>query len=632
MKKSTCLVLLFACFSVFQLAWAQPQQLTLQNFASGFSEPLDIVHAGDERIFIVEKAGRVRIVNQQGVVNPVPFIDIRTRVYDQSSEQGLLGMAFDPDYDKNGYFYLSYVNNSENTVLSRFHVDQFDPDLGDPNSEEILLTENQPYWNHNGGCIRFGPDGYLYFGLGDGGSGGDPQNFSQNRGRFLGKMLRIGVSGGGPSYNIPPDNPFVGLATTLDEIWAIGLRNPWRFSFDRALGDMWIGDVGQNAWEEIDYWPAGDNSGPNFGWRCYEANAAFNTSGCAAMSSYEFPVYAYDHGQGCSVTGGNVYRGALHKNLWGHYFFTDYCDGYLWWTTPAGGGNWTTNRSTNTFSNFDYSGFGEDIYGQLYVCGLGSGNIYKFTDTTCTPNAWINAPGDTLTLCSGGTGEIEAYMHPSLTYQWQMNGTDIAGADSARYTVTMPGNYTVIAINGSCRDTSQTVYVDFATAPTVTIANDFTTVFCFTNFTDTLHGSPAGGIYSGPNLTDSIFDPAGLPSGTYTLIYTYTSPNGCTGADTVLVGVNICPGIDEQDLLDAFAFYPNPGRDRFYASFSLDLNADLGFDVLDVTGRYVFSRTLNLEAGRNRVELDLQDLPSGVYFLRVSRDGKGFTQKFIVQD
>ena len=265
-------------------AKTQPS-INLQQIATGFNRPVDIVHAGDNRLFIVEQNnGRIRIMDQDGNINPTNFLDIGSRVGSTANEQGLLGLAFHPNYASNGYFYVNYTATNGNTNISRFTVSA-NPDVANANSEVILLTVSQPYNNHNGGGIKFGPDGYLYIGMGDGGSGGDPGNRAQNTTNLLGKMLRIDVDGGSP-YSIPVDNPFVNNGSVSNEIWAIGVRNPWRFSFDRQTGDLWIADVGQGDWEEINMQPAASNGGENYGWRCYEGNIAFETAGCSSVSSF----------------------------------------------------------------------------------------------------------------------------------------------------------------------------------------------------------------------------------------------------------------------------------------------------------------------------------------------------------
>ena len=270
------LVFVFAFF--FAGLLAAQTKIALNVYAGGFTRPVDIVNAGDSRLFIVEQRGIIKIIDGNGQVLSTPFLDIDARVGSQGNEQGLLGLAFHPDYANNGFFYVNYTNNSGDTRIARFKVSADNPNVADPNSEKLLLPVDQPYSNHNAGDLTFGPDGYLYFGLGDGGSGGDPQNNGQTATAYLGKMLRIDVDNGDP-YAIPPTNPFKDTDFYLDEIWATGLRNPWRFSFDRLTGDLWIGDVGQDAWEEIDFQPASSTGGENYGWRCYEGNHVYSMSG-----------------------------------------------------------------------------------------------------------------------------------------------------------------------------------------------------------------------------------------------------------------------------------------------------------------------------------------------------------------
>ena len=239
------------------------QDIELEVFATGFSSPVNVKHAGDDRLFVVERAGVIKILNADGTVNSAPFLDINSRVINSGGEQGLLALAFHPNYTANGFFYVNYINNSGDTVISRFT--RSSENAADPNSEVLLLTISQPFSNHNGGDMHFGPnDGYLYISTGDGGSAGDPVNYGQNTSSLLGKMLRIDVDGTSEgNYGIPNDNPFVGNGAVLDEIWAIGLRNPWKWSFDRSNGDMWIADVGQSNKEEINRVPASSTGGEN---------------------------------------------------------------------------------------------------------------------------------------------------------------------------------------------------------------------------------------------------------------------------------------------------------------------------------------------------------------------------------
>ena len=368
------LIFSFLLFTIFSFA----QDVNLDTFATGFNNPVNIQNAGDDRLFIVEQGGVIKVVDASGNTNTTPFLNINSVVGSSGNEQGLLGLAFHPDYATNGFFFVNYTNNSGNTVIARYSVSA-NPDIADANSAQILLTINQPFSNHNGGSVVFGPDGYLYIGMGDGGSGGDPNNNAQNGNSLLGKILRIEV-GAASTYSIPTDNPFVGDTSTLDEVWAIGVRNPWKFSFDRDNGDLWIGDVGQNAIEEIDH-VTGTGAGLNYGWRCYEGNATFNTSGCGGASNYTMPVAQYNQGgtpYKCAITGGFVYRGSLYPDFTGLYFFADYCSNEIGTVDPNNGNQITLN---NGFSG-NLSCFGEDVNGELYVAGLSNGIIYKIKDDT----------------------------------------------------------------------------------------------------------------------------------------------------------------------------------------------------------------------------------------------------------
>lgn len=295
-----------------------------------FNKPIQVTHAGDGsgRLFVVEQAGRIKII-QNGQVLAQPFLNVSSLVVTTYSEQGLLGLAFHPDYPTTPYFYLNYTRLSDgDTVIARYTVSA-DPDVADPASASILLTIDQPFTNHNGGQLLFSPvDGYLYIGMGDGGSGDDPQDNAQNLNTLLGKMLRLDVDSAAP-YAIPADNPYVGISG-LDEIWASGLRNPWRFSFDYLTGDLYIGDVGQNQYEEIDFQAAGTPGGSNFGWRCREGMHDYNFEPSCALASLTEPVAEYSHSLGCSITGGFVYRGLAFPDLFGRYFYGDYCSGRIW--------------------------------------------------------------------------------------------------------------------------------------------------------------------------------------------------------------------------------------------------------------------------------------------------------------
>lgn len=630
MKMRTFFYLLLSGFLGAGLLQAQPSNLTLQQFATNFDDPVDITHAGDERIFVLEKGGKIQIMDQQGSHNLPPFLDISSIVNDGASERGLLGLAFHPNYKENGYFYVNYNASNGATIVARYSVSAADPNVADPNSQQILMTISQPYSNHNGGCIKFGSDGYLYIGMGDGGSGGDPGNRSQDGAELLGKMLRIDVDNGSP-YGIPADNPYVGNANVEDEIWAIGLRNPWRFSFDRTTGDLWIGDVGQNAWEEIDYWAATNTAAPNFGWRCYEGNNTYNTSGCGAMSSYDYPVFVYSNNgssnNGCSVTGGMVYRGPRYANLWGIYLFADYCSGSFWYTMPNGGGGWITNQFAN-LANFEFVGFGADVYNQMYVAGINTGRIYKVTDTTCTPVARIDGPA-TVSLCDNAS--LSADYDPALGYQWLQSGTAIPGATSPDYSPTASGTYSVIVSNGSCTDTSDAVTVTLVPAPAVQITG-LDTFFCSDAASTILTSNMPGGTFSGPGVSGSTFDPLVAGVGQHAIVYSFTDSNsGCSGYDTVNVRVDVCSGIQPADLLNQFRFYPNPVQRDFVVAFDIAQATELKLSVLNSAGQVVLERRDMLASGTHKLNMSLPNVANGLYFLQIETEaGKG-VQKFVVR-
>ncbi|MBI5353902.1 MAG: PQQ-dependent sugar dehydrogenase [Chloroflexi bacterium] len=336
--------------------------------ASGLARPVDIKSAddGSGRIFIIEKYGTIRIFENEQLLAS-PFLDISDRVNDSGNEMGLLGLAFHPDYEQNGFFYVNYTGAGGNTFISRFHAAD---NIADPSSEKILLTVNQPFSNHKGGALAFGQGGYLYIGLGDGGSGGDPFGNGQNLNTLLGKILRIDVNNGDP-YAIPADNPFVNTAAS-PEIWGYGLRNPWRFSFDRVTGDLYIGDVGQNAWEEIDFVPRGQG-GLNFGWNYIEGNHAFSGNP-PASDQLTYPVAEYNHALGCSITGGYVYRGAMPE--WnGIYLYGDYCFGTIWGLILSNG-EWQNQVTFET--GVTITSFGQDESGEMYFSS-DNGNIYRLT-------------------------------------------------------------------------------------------------------------------------------------------------------------------------------------------------------------------------------------------------------------
>jgi glucose/arabinose dehydrogenase len=339
---------------------------------SGLHLPVDIQNANDGsgRLFIVEKGGRILIFENDQTL-PQPFLDISAEIDSRATEQGLLGLAFHPRYAQNGLFFVYYIDLSGNSVVARFHVST-DPNHADPASELDLLHINQPYANHNGGSLAFGPDGYLYIGLGDGGAEGDPLRTGQNLQTLLGKILRIDIDSGN-TYTIPPGNPFSG-GSGLPEIWAYGLRNPWRFSFDRLTGDLYIGDVGQDNWEEVDFLPVGTPAEINFGWSYFEAMHPYQDQPPSG-ATFTFPVVEYSHSEGCSVTGGYIYRSSTLPEWQGVYFYGDYCSGTVWGLIRRDQNQWLSQALFSTGAQI--STFGMDEAGEIYLADYASGTLMR---------------------------------------------------------------------------------------------------------------------------------------------------------------------------------------------------------------------------------------------------------------
>ncbi len=359
----------------------------LEEVVSGIGRVTDIQspHDGSGRLFLVQQPGIIRIL-RDGDLLPRPFLNIEGRVT-SGGERGLLGLAFPPDFAARNYFYVNYTDASGATVVSRFVVSD-DPATAEDGSERILLTVQQPFSNHNGGQIRFGPDGFLYIGMGDGGSANDPFNNAQNSMSLLGKMLRIDVEPNLEEYRIPRGNPFAGSPDIRSEIWALGLRNPWRFSFDRAAGDLWIGDVGQNTVEEIDFQPDSSSGGENYGWRVMEGFR------CRAPNcdpdDFTLPVLEYTRGQGQSVSGGFVYRGSRYPHARGVYVYGDFVSGRIWGLRFRDGAVTGNELLANGGS---VSTFGEDEAGELYAADYGGGRVFHLNLDGLSPQAPVTVDG-----------------------------------------------------------------------------------------------------------------------------------------------------------------------------------------------------------------------------------------------
>jgi glucose/arabinose dehydrogenase len=426
--------------------------LALGTAIGGFTSPVGITHAADGsgRIFVVEQGGRIRII-KSGVLQSTPFLDISTRI-SSGGERGLLGLAFAPDYARRGYFYVNYTNPAGNTVISRFRRSASNADAADPASEQVIITIAQPFANHNGGQLAFGRDGYLYVGMGDGGDGGDPGNRAQNPAELLGKILRIDVETGRPyTYTVPASNPFATRAGFRGEIWALGVRNPWRFSFDRLTADLYIADVGQGLFEEIDFQPVPSLGGENYGWRIMEATHCFNPNPCD-QTGLTLPIIEYDHSAGnCSVTGGYVYRAAMFPRMQGLYFYGDFCSGRIWGLQRQNQA-WVNTLLLDT--SIQISAFGEDEPGNVYVASYATGQIFQLVD-----NGPVIAPSPT----------------PSpATIRFQGPGYN-AGEEGGY-------NFPTVVRDG---DTTTNIFVDYATSDgTASERSDYTTT------RGTLHFAP----------------------------------------------------------------------------------------------------------------------------------------------
>lgn len=608
------LSLLLAC--LFPLALLAQPKLKFVDFATGFSRPVDIAQCGDSRLFIVEQAGKIWVLDSLGVRQTAVFLDINDRVINTGNERGLLGLAFHPNYAQNGWFFVNYVKNDGHTRIARFTRSTADPTIADPGSELTILEQNQPFSNHKGGCVKFGPDGYLYIGLGDGGSGGDPQGNGQKKSTLLGKMLRIDVHNSSTTtpYVVPADNPFVGNTAYKPEIWALGLRNPWRFSFDRLNGDLWIADVGQNAREEIDHQPAGVG-GRNYGWNCYEGNSPFETAGCQPANTYAGPAFEYVNPSiGCSVTGGFVYRGSKYPEVYGKYLLTDYCSGRWWAVAPNANGTFTGKEIANLADN-EYSSLGEDVYGELYVAALASGKILKITELCSGFNFAGTVSGAVCDSSFAGSIVLEVTGGaPPVTYKWSN------GATEKDIVYLNPGTYAVTVKDGnSCerRDTFELLSLSPVPDPifqggdtlrTLNFAPDLTLQWYF-------EGNPI------PGANDHLYVPT--QTGYYSLLV--SNAEGCqTFTDPVFFDFS---SATLPASVARFMLAPNPTSDQTMLTLELRRGGNTTIFLTDGQGRTIFSQTHQEQ--KIALPIDLRGLPAGTYFLNVQTEHGAFVRQLL---
>lgn len=547
-------------------------QFTLENAFPNlsFSSPIDLQNSGDgtNRIFVVERAGRIKVFpNSSSATSLKTYLDITDRV-SAGGEMGLLGLAFHPDYKNNGFFYVNYtVSNPSKTRISRFQVSSENSDSADKNSELILLTFNQPFSNHNGGWIGFGPDdGYLYIGTGDGGSGGDPQNNGQSITTFLGKILRIDIDNqdSGLEYAIPSDNPFTDSSgSILKEIYAWGMRNPWRNSFDPVTGWLWSADVGQNTWEEINI----IERGKNYGWRCYEGNHSFNLSGCN-YPEYIFPIWEYSHGLGCSITGGYVYRGPTVPELTGKYIYADYCTKTVW-SLEYNDNAPPDNQTLLTASGFVTS-FGVDENNELYIVTFSPDRIYRFS-----PTVSLIVP-TSLVATAIGPNEVEL--------SWNDNNTQEGGFKIERKTG-MQGIYALIdSVNENV-----VTYLDQSLEANTLY---YYRVFAFLE--------QLGSEYSNEDSAKTD-NPTGVEDSHIPTEYKL-----------------------EQN-------YPNPFNPETAIIYQLSKLSFITLKVFDILGGEVATLVYEEKpAGRYKVKINANNLTSGIYFYQLRTASKIITRKMVL--
>ena len=607
---SSLIVLIFITLTSFS-------QVRLVSFASGFTAPVDVRNCGDDRLFVVEQPGRIYIVDTNGVRITTPFLDISSIVA-YGGERGLLGLAFAPDYQTTGYFYVNYTARPlGRTHISRFRVSAANPNLADPASEEVLLDIYQPYNNHNGGCIAFSPDnGYLYIGMGDGGSGGDPGNRSQNKDSLLGKMLRIAVTSGVPGYTIPAENPYVQQPGPGEpEIWSIGLRNPWRFSFDRLTGDLYIADVGQGVAEEIDFEPVGQSQSLNFGWRCYEGTYTYNANGCAPAATFTPPVWEYLHSGGnCSVTGGYVYRGAKYADIFGKYFFTDYCVNQI--RTLQKNGSTFTHANLGVLSSGSFTSFGEDKWGELYITDVFNGRILRFESDTCNPVAAINGGlTDSIFTCGQQDVFLRTPAGKDFQYSWQLSGMPMLH-NYDTLTVQGDGEVVLSVIDPNGCLASDTIYIKSNPLPQVSFSG-LDSLYCINDSAVVLFPQPLGGTFSGEGVTGIFFDPLLADSGFHVISYTYTDNNGCSASVSQSTYVDYCLNVSSASLLDQVQLYPNPASSSFTLRLPVNIEQVISINIIDVTGKSVKQESLRAAIGNYEYPVSIDGLSSGIYYVQL---------------
>ena len=610
--------LLCSVFLLYCKAQPKPGAVLI---AAGFTEPVDIVHAGDDRLFIVERAGKIKILFPDSSVTT--FLDITSNVGSEGGEQGLLGLVFHPEYATNGYFYVNYTDLLGDTHISRFSVSGADPDVADPFSELNLIFLDQPAANHNGGDLNFGPDGYLYIFMGDGGGAGHNRSQQIIDNKF-GKILRLDVDGGTP-YTIPSDNPYVGIPGD-DEIWAIGLRNPWRCNFDRLTGDLFLADVGSESWEEINVIKSDTAEFFNFGWKCYEGNMLRPGPLCdTIIADFDFPVFVYPHdidSGGFAITGGFVYRGSEFPDLYGKYIFCDYVSGNFWTMEENASGFWTTEFYGYVVDHI--TSFGEDVNGELFACVNQTGNIYKIIDNCESFNlsaAITDASASTIN--NGAVDLILSGGQSPFTFNWSNGSTmeDISSLFGDEYNV-------IVTDNIGCSKLL-TATVDNLCGPATGIISTPSTNSVNINWDDVgsvgyrIFYKPVGpGSFTQINTPVSNINISGLIPSTN---YTFKIKNKCPGAPGIFTTNGNFTTLplknDGGDVENSIIIYPNPANDIIYYNGLTEMNL---ISVSDINGRIVKSQVAEINGF-----MEIADIAAGIYIIKFKSESGEMIYKFV---
>ncbi|HLK29488.1 MAG TPA: PQQ-dependent sugar dehydrogenase [Puia sp.] len=644
MKK---LLLLFSSGFLF-FSQLQSQTVSLTPYVSGFTNPIDIKNCGDDRLFVAERNGRIRVVNGDGTLRPTPFLDIISKVSGLDGEEGFLGICFSPNYKADGKFYVSYTAYSDAqliSVIEQYQVSQTDSNIADISSGIRIITVNQPYTNHKGGNIMFGRDGYLYIFWGDGGSGGDPFGNGQNKTVLLAKILRIDVSNVSVAepYAIPPTNPFADSSGNIrKEIWAYGLRNPFRASFDPVTNDLWIGDVGQNAYEEIDLELAGDKGGHNYGWNRMEGFSCYSPAVNCDSTGMTPPIYDYPHPEGYCVIGGHVYRSVQSRKLWGTYIFADYV---LQWIDGFKQINGkiidSVVRMVNDGSGGGPISFGVDKYYDQYMCRNGNSTIFKLNDADPNPfpKAYLSA-----SKLSDTNYILKAFEGRNISYQWLYEDQAISGATLPSFNATAQGVYKLVVTNSiGNKDTSdpfiislsQVVIENFSAAridnkkvlltwETLSEQNssgfelqrkfDIDTGFKDVSFVASLEPS-------GSSLTPIHYSYTDTPVYKGAMQYRLKQVNQ-NGSFSYSGIVNISAISLKLD----FVISPNPAVNAVY--FSTNNTDDYQYELFDMNGRKLFQNSFT----GNTWSFKTGFAQSGIYYLKLRsvKSGESVVKKLIL--